>query len=361
MIHSVPITVAERPIAASAVVRNAQVLLPLRETFEALNSVVVYDPADGIVEARNILHVLRMPVHGSGSTTLDGRPISVTPPPMTIHGKLYVPLSLAANAMGAIVRYDPHANIVAVNGSYRGKERIDPAHPPRELNPPPESTVQTGYPVISASLGDTFAASNAVRLSVDGVDVTQQARFDGRTITYIPQAALMPGRHAVAFDGTIATGQGFSTHWNFANAAAAMPIGDVAAYGYQFYGGPSQSYAGGSWFNFTLIGPPAGSGFVQICNPNFIYPLWNGASRFYRARLALPSAYIGGNCAINGVYIGPNGQRIIVPISNGAGNGLYITGNPINPLGSYPSTPLFVPVLPTYPIRRSPLSGPARW
>lgn len=343
------ITVIDQPIAGTALVRGDQVFLPLRATFAALNSQVIYNPERATIEARNILHVLRVDLR-TGSTWLDGHHRSAKA--VVINGAAFVPMSLASEAMGAIVRYDPSTNTVAINGSYRGKERFDPAHPPRELYPPPDSTVQTGYPVISASLGAAYAASNAVSLSVDGNDVTPQAHFDGRTITYVPQASLGPGRHTVAFDGAISTGQPFSTHWSFANNAPPAYPYDGYGYGYQFYANQWQPFSGGSWYNFTMVGPPSGSGFVQICSPNNIYPLWNGGSRFYRARVALPNFFFPGNCGINGFFIGPDGRRIIVPISSGAGNGLFITGNPINPLGSYPSAPLFVPIFPgRFPVR----------
>jgi hypothetical protein len=345
------ITVVDQPISAWALVRGDQVLLPLRETFAALNSQVAYDPDRGTIEARNILHVLRVDLR-TGSATLDGRHLSSKA--IVVDGAAYFPLSPAAEAMGAIVRYDPRTNTVAVNESYRGKERYDPAHPPRELNPPPDSSVQTGYPVISASLGEAYAASNAVRLSVDGNDVTPQTHFDGRTITYVPSSSLDPGRHTIAFDGNVSTGQSFYTHWSFTSSAPAANwyagYGYAGnGYGYHFYADQFQPFAGGSLFNLTMVGPPAGSGFVQICNPNFMYPLWNGGSRWYRARIALPSAFFSG-CGISATFIGPDGRRILVPMSN-TSNGLYLTGNPISPLGSYLSAPLFVPVLTARPVR----------
>src|SRR5262249_21378468 len=108
---------------------------------------------------------------------------------------------------------------------------------------------------------------------------------------------------------------------------------------------PSSAYAGGSWFNLTLVAPPNGSGFAQICSPSFVYPLWNGGSRSYRARIALPIAYATQGCAISAVYVSPNGQRTVVPNTTSSG-GIYLTGSPLNPIGSWGTTPVYAPVLP---------------
>lgn len=134
--------------------------------------------------------------------------------------------------------------------------------------------------VASASLGAATAASNAVALTIDGNDVTAQAAFDGRTITYVPKSGLPQGRHTAEFSGRTSTGQPFSTQWTFITTAPAMDSDLQYAYGdYRFYAGPAYPYGGGSVMNFTLIGPPTGSGFVQIWSPNFIYPLWNGGGQ----------------------------------------------------------------------------------
>jgi len=356
------ITVIDRPIPLPAIVRNGHIFVPLRETFTALNSTVAYHSETGVVEARNILHDLRI-YPNSSYVELDGRHLSALPAPIVVHDELYVSVSLASQAMGAIIRYDPQANLVAVNGGYRNQRRY-PLQAPENLNPPPNATVPTAYPVISASLRNAIAASDAVKFWLDGTDVTASARFDGRNIAYVPEAPLLQGTHTAVFDGTIATGQSFSTEWKFTtNAAPMTPLygaGASAGYGYQFYASQWLPYAGGSWFNLTLIGPPSGSGFAQICSPNFIYPLWNGGTRWYRERIALPTTYVSGGCAINATYISPNGQRFVVPIT-GSASSIYLTGNPLNPIGSWGTSPIYVPVLPPYVPPGVPRRKPLHW
>jgi hypothetical protein len=333
-------------LAEAGDVEHGRVFLPLRETFEALYSTVYYDQGHRIVVARNMLHVMQLRVE-SRIALLDGRVRILDSAPHLIRGTVYVPLRFAAEAMGAIVRYNARAETVAVNGSDEtARPPADIAHPPQDLTPPPDSTVVTAYPVVSASLAGLTAATNAVRLTIDGRDVTPQASFDGRTVTYVPQAGLAPGRHTAGFYGHGVSGQAFVTQWSFVTSAP--PTDTAATYGYapyQFYATPEQPYAGGTWMNLTLVGPPNGSGFVQFCSPNIIYPLWNGGGRFYRARIAFPGFYVSSGCPINAVFIDGSGRRLVItPLSNG----MYLTGNPLHPIGQYPAAPTIVPILPPF-------------
>ncbi len=341
------VTVADRPIVSPALLVSGHVLLPLRETFETLNSSVAYDPATKKVTARNIVHTVTLRI-ADRAATLDGRAVTLEVAARIVNGQVYVPLRFAAQGMGAIIRYDPRTKTVAVNGSDAprrdGREAI--AQAPQTLIPPPNASVVTAYPIVSASLGGGIsAASNAVALVLDGADVTAQTSFDGRTITYVPKAGLELGTHTVAFSGRTATGQPFSTQWSFQTNAP--PMRDDASYAngdYRFFAGPPQPYGAGAWMNLTLIAPPAGSGYAQICSPQFIYPLWNGGyGQRYRARVALPFPSMNGGCPITGIFIGRSGRPVYVPIASS--NGIFLTGSPLFPIGQYPAAPIYVPLL----------------
>jgi hypothetical protein len=344
----IAITVVNRPIAAPAVQVKHRILLPLRETFESLNSSVSYDAGTRAIVAKNVLHTLRLRV-GNRSAYLDGHRIVLEAAPAAIGGRVYVPLRFAAQAMGAIVRYDARTKTVTVNGSAAADSGVsDPLALSQTLNPPPNASVVTAYPIISASIGNAVAASNAVTLLLDGSDVTAQSAFDGRNIRFVPRSGLTQGVHTVAFSGQTASGRRFSTQWSFQTAAP--PMGDGAfdeAFPFRFFAGGVQPFgSSSSLMNLTLIGPPSGSGFVQFCSPQVIVPLSNGGSgQIFRARVAVPVAILNGGCPINAVFIGRFGHRFLIPVTP-ANNGLFLTGNPINPIGQYPSTPIFVPLFP---------------
>ncbi len=263
------VTVRNHAISTTAIVRDGQILLPLRTTFETLNSSVSYDAKNRSIVAHNILHTLHLHV-GTKSALLDGHTIVMETPPVEIDGRVYVPVAFAATAMGAIIRYDPHSNVLAVNGSLPSSSARNTrvASEPQELTPAPDSTIQTAYPVVSASLGGAIAPAGGVMLTVDGNNVTANAQFDGRRITYMPNA-LTPGRHTIAFTANTTTGRTISTQWSFISNGVFFPSGVVNN-------------------GITLIGPPSASGF--------------GSS------------------------------------------GLFLTGDPVNPLGQHIATPVFTPV-----------------
>lgn len=122
---------------------------------------------------------------------------------------------------------------------------------------------------------------------------------------------------------------------------AAYSYGD-----YRFFAEPLEPIGStSSLMNLTLVAPPTGSGFVQFCTPNLVYPLWNGGTQWYRARIVVPRPFIAGSCPINAIFVGPNGRRIVVPITP-MNSGLYLTGSPLNPIGQYQSAPVVVPVFP---------------
>lgn len=110
------ITVRNLPIQAAAVVEQGQIMLPLRETFASLNSTVWYDSQTGEITARNNLHVLILRT-GSRTALLDGHKVALEFPIRTINHRVYMPAAFAAQAMGAIIRYDANSHTISVNGS----------------------------------------------------------------------------------------------------------------------------------------------------------------------------------------------------------------------------------------------------
>lgn len=340
--RSIRITVINKRINAQAVYEHGRMLLPLRPTFEALNSTVNYDPVRRILVARNILHVVHLRLN-SRTAMLDGRIISLEAAPTLHNGRVYVPLRFAAEAMGAIVRYDPEIGIVAVNGSDGARVGNLIASPPKELIPPPNSSVLTAYPVISASIGAALADKDSVRFAIDGISVSPASTFDGRTITFVPTAPLSPGRHTVEFAGRTTAGQVFSTQWSFISTPPSDSTETYEYAPYQFFKGPFQPYGSNSLMNLTVIGPPTGSGFVQVCNSSVIYPLWNGGGRRYNARLVLPRYAANNGCPITATFIDGRGHRNVLMATPTSGS-LYLTGNPLFPLGQFSTGPIFVPV-----------------
>lgn len=265
------ITVRNQPIHAAAIVQQGHVMLPLRVTFESLNSSVWYDGRSGIITARNILHVLHLKV-GSSTALLDGRAVNVTPAPQLVHGSVYVPVAFAAQAMGAIIRYDAATNALAVNGSQPVTRAAQPAATPNAV-------AQSAYPITYVPVYTAVPPGNAYA-------VPPQRLMNG------PPSAAMNTRTAMAQN--VFPFPGFNGGFPFFNS---FPPGVVTG-------------------GVTIVGPPAGNGYGPAPAPFVPFLPFNG------------SGY---------------GQ---VFISNIGGSGIILTGDPLHPLGQYPTTQIVNPFFP---------------
>lgn len=236
------ITVRNVPIQTPAFVEHRHIMLPLRQTFESLNSSVWYDAPTHIITARNNVHVLKLRIDGT-IAVLDGHAVGLEAPPRIVNGRVYIPVAFAAQAMGAIITYDARLKILAVNGSPR-------------------------------SIGASSITAHA-----------QQA---------------MPKRNPDARDVSF--------------AATPTDPSTNGPYVYSPYSAPYGSPVGG-WNGVTLIGPQIGSGFGAICTPSVVYHV--GFQHFY-------------------------------PINTCAGifgiNGLYLTGDPLHPIGQFGPAGIVTPV-----------------
>ncbi|HEY8298547.1 MAG TPA: copper amine oxidase N-terminal domain-containing protein [Candidatus Baltobacteraceae bacterium] len=285
-------------------------LVPMRAIFESLGAVVAYDRTTRSVTASTPAHRLSLPI-GSRRAVVDGRIRMLDVPARVVALKTYVPLRFVSQALGAIVGYDRQSNVVAI-ATHSAQSSATPRV--GGLSPPAGARVGTGYPSIGASLVSGIASRTGVNLHVDGSDVTSQATFDGETIAYIPRSSLTPGAHTVVFSGD-AGGVPFSQTWSFETTVDGAQTGNEP-YGvpYQFYNNGSSDYRIGDSMRFTLIAPPGGSAYLQLCGLGFDYPLWNaGSGTYYQANVPVPVGYTISSCEVTAVYTAWNGRQTFVP------------------------------------------------
>lgn len=294
------VTVDDRPIPVAPVVERGRVLLPLRATLTALGASVSYDARGRVVVARTAQRVLRLPLSQLH----------------VIANRTYVPLRFTAESLGAIVGYDAGAQLVTIALPRRAPDRVAGA-PVVAREPQPGTRVGTAYPMISASLGSQSAGANAIALTLDGVDVTRLATFDGTTITFLPRTGLPAGRHAVVFSGRTLQDEPFTASWSFDTLASAPP--DVPAqpfrpFDFRFYSNGNAFYRG-QFMHFTLIAPPGGSAELQMCNSLARFPMWNGGNgQAYQADVPAPLGYWIPACSVTAVYTSWSGARTYVPV-----------------------------------------------
>lgn len=316
------VTVNDRPLNVSAVVERGRVLLPMRATFTALGATISYDAGGNTIVARTPAHTLRLRI-GAKTANVDGHPVTLDVPAHVIAARTYVPLRFVAQAMGAVVGYDAAAQMVTVTS-------VQPLSVSRvtALNPAPDAAVPSAFPTISATLDGTTATQNEISLSIDGVDVTSLATFDGTTITYMPRAGLARGTHSVVFSGRTIGGEPFSAQWSFATSLAAPPdAGAFRSDDYRFYASGPANYYAGDWMHFVLIAPPNGHAEVRLCNLGSFPLLGNSGGMMYTIDIPAPSGVWIPSCPVTAVYTSWNGTRTYVPVPIFIG--LYTKPNPL--------------------------------
>jgi hypothetical protein len=211
--------------------RAGRVFVPLRGVFEQLGASVVYD--NGTINAQKG-HDRSVSLHvGSTQATVNGQPQTIDVAPFIIGASTYVPLRFVSQALGASVNYDAANKIVALgeNGppprdAMQGPppdQRAMQAPPPQgRISPltladvrPPSDANAGRRPTIEANFADARANPNTLRVSVDGVNVTNQTSRSPRGVVYSPPSDLQPGRHVVLIDGMDDHGMPFHARWSF--------------------------------------------------------------------------------------------------------------------------------------------------
>ncbi|MDQ2872700.1 MAG: copper amine oxidase N-terminal domain-containing protein, partial [Candidatus Eremiobacteraeota bacterium] len=260
-----PLTVSidNRPLQAVAVMEGGRVLAPMRAVFEALGASVVYDRKAHTIRASTATHTIVLPI-GSRIARVDGRAVQLDVPARIVALKTYVPLRFVSQALGAVVGYDARTGLVEVS---RGAARTLTASRVDNVTPPNGAAVGSAFPPIGASLQSGPAQPGSIRLTIDGGDVTNEATFDGQTITYLPRTGFDPGWHTVAFSGIDWAGDPFERDWRFQTTLGDVQPDYASSEGvpFTFYNNGSNVYRVGDVMHFTLVAPPGGSAYLQLC------------------------------------------------------------------------------------------------
>lgn len=352
----------DHPLDVSAYTAHSRVMVPMRAIFEALGARVSYDARKKTVRAATGTHWLALPI-GSTIATVDGHSVVLDIPARVSAARTFVPIRFVSVSLGAIVGYDDRTNEVAIFQKVRAPVSIARSMPISALapsvvsrEPAPNARLDTDYPTISA----TFALHGGpqittTRMFVDGNDVSNQTRFDGETISYVPRDRLGSGWHHVFVEGTDANGQSFESSWSF--DARDRPVGydpDLDYDGFQFYANGPTTFYPGDFMNFVLVAPPGGYATLQLCG-GWQYPFSNYSyGNFYQITLPVPGGYSYPYCNATAIYTSWDGQQTYLPIP-------IIIAIYTQPAG--PTSPPQPQATPSYrritPVGRRPESTPA--
>ena len=211
------------PLNPPPIERAGRVFVPLRGVFEQLGATVVY--SNGQINATNRRHAISLNI-GSTQATVDGQPQMLDVAPFIIGASTYVPLRFVSQALGATVNWDNSNQQVALT-QYGGGGNVasvppqQPAQSSMQLNnerPNNGASVRSDHPTIRADFNGAVDP-NSVRVSLDGVDVTNQTTRSQTGIIYAPSSPLQAMQHRVMVSGNDQNGAPFRHSWTFASGA----------------------------------------------------------------------------------------------------------------------------------------------
>jgi len=212
-VNGAPVSFDQPPVE-----RAGRVYVPLRGVFERLGATVVYQA--GKINATRAATTVSLDV-GSNTAIVNGTQMDLDSPPFLIGARTLVPLRFVAQALGANVSYDGTTRTVAIAQPTPAPVVATPVPQPRNqlvrIEPPPNGTVRGLRPQISATFARPIDA-NAVRILLDGRDVTAAAYVSNRAFSFEPQYDLPFGVHEVAVRAPA-----LAQTWTFTNVAEPHP------------------------------------------------------------------------------------------------------------------------------------------
>ena len=140
---------------------GGRVLIPLRGVFERLGAFVQWNPASNTVLATRGAAQIQLTI-GSRIAFVNGRQVMLDVPPMVVRARTLVPLRFVSEAMGARVDWDPSTRTVFITSGGAAQPAVPP--PPRVIQPPQPPVVlppQPPVPSQSVIQGTVFRVDTA--------------------------------------------------------------------------------------------------------------------------------------------------------------------------------------------------------
>ena len=129
---------------------GGRVLVPLRGVFERLGAFVEWERSTNMVTAVRSGSQIQLRI-GSRQGFVNGNPTLLDIPPMVVRGRTLVPLRFISEALGAQVDWDPAARTVYVSSGQTGQPPLPRAPQPPVVQPPVTPTPPPSASVIEAS------------------------------------------------------------------------------------------------------------------------------------------------------------------------------------------------------------------
>ena len=308
---------------ARAIVVRERALLPVRALSQALGRRVDYLSSLHEIDVHRsngpTIH-LRI---GSRTAWIGPKRTRLDVAPLIVGGRTYAPLRFLADAMNVRVHYSAAQHAVLVPKSTT--KTVALAAGISGLVPLPYSTNTTAFPVVGANINDPKVPASAIRLLLDGTDVTMLSQRTAHGILYLPKTPLAVGNHVAEI--SLDNGATIAERWAFTTtvagvvaspepAQAPLPNGQTFPE-IQFYSLDGTTFSAGDATEVEMVAPAGGYAYVQACYNYWSYPLYPNpaAPQIYDGWVQLP--YSGGTqfCPLQGYYVDARGVRYLAPYS----------------------------------------------
>lgn len=166
--------------------QNGRILVPLRGVLEKIGATVRYSGPTKTIQATKGETKIELTL-GERSASVGGKPVSLDVPAQAINGTTLVPLRFVAESLGADVRFDGAAQVVAIRTDGQPNViKIPPRKPGKTASGRPAKTSSfTGIFVEFASQND-----NGYTLKMT----------DGKTLVLLKDAELLYNGKTIGFD-----------------------------------------------------------------------------------------------------------------------------------------------------------------
>jgi hypothetical protein len=173
---------------------GGRVLIPLRGVFERLGAVVQWNPASNSVLATRGTSQIQLTI-GSRAAFVNGRQVLLDVPPMVVGGRTLVPLRFVSEAMGASVDWEPSTRTVFITSG---------AGAPGTPAPPVVQPPQQPFPPVPSQ---SVIQATVVRVDVQTSRLYIQRGDQVHTIIITPDTAITRTDTATGAGGAVALGE----------------------------------------------------------------------------------------------------------------------------------------------------------
>jgi len=203
--------------------RAGRIFVPLRGIFESLGASVVY--ANGEINAQGNGRSVSLHI-GSMQASVNGQAQTLDVAPFVVGASTYVPLRFVSQALGAGVNYDATNKIVALsNGGAPAPATAAVAGSRLRLGPirpGRDADVPTRRPTIEAQFAGLAADPNSLKITLDDLDITPQTSRSPSGFVFSPPSDLQSMRHIVRITGNDTTGAPFDARWSFTSGTSGV-------------------------------------------------------------------------------------------------------------------------------------------